>query len=410
MKKKLLFIESNTSGTGMLALEKSKKLGYYPVMITNNPKRYLGLEKIDCQVIECNTNSLVELKNCIEYKFKIDEISGIMTTSEFYIVTVAELTKYFGLPCNSPESMKICRNKAKTRIRLEEVQVRQPKFIIVNSVEDIKSEKMDIVGLPCVVKPVDDSGSNNVCLCETIEQVKKQSKKILREELNVREQEKEHAVLIEEYLDFPEYSVEMFTSQNKTYCIGITEKKLIGYPYFVEYQHIFNADLSENIKKEIELTVRKALKAVGITFGATHTEIKLTPKGCAIVEINARLAGGMIPQLIKYVTGIDMLQNQIKIAVGQVPELNIVYTGYSGIQFLTANEEGIFKGVNGIEEVKEMDGTKEVKITYLVDKPIKRPKNAYHRLGYFIVTAKTYEQTQLRLENVKNRLRIIVSN
>lgn len=410
MRDKLLFVESNTSGTGMLALEKSIALGYYPVMLTNNPKRYLGIEEIDCQIIVCNTNELEDLKKCIETNFGKEDVAGIMTTSEFYIVTVAKLNEYFSYPFNSPESMLICRNKANTRKKLREANVNQPKFMVVTSIDDIEQEVIKIIGFPCVVKPVDDSGSNNVTLCETIEQVTNQIKIILNEEINVRGQKKERAVLIEQYLNYPEYSVEMFTFNNKTYCIGITEKKIMGYPYFVEYQHIFKAKLPSYIEDRIKTTVEQALDAVGITFGATHTEVKLMGDECAIIEINARLAGGMIPKLVEYVTGIDLLENQIRLTVGQAPNLQIEYTGYSGIRFITAEKEGVFRGIKSVDEIEKLEGLEQFKITYSVGKRVGLPQNAYDRLGYFIVKSNTYEEVRKKLNMVVNKLDVVIED
>ena len=83
--KKLLFIESNTTGTGMLALEKTVELGLRPVFITNNSSRYEQLTLIDCEVVIAETNDLEGLKHTILNHFAIEEIAGITTTSEFYI-------------------------------------------------------------------------------------------------------------------------------------------------------------------------------------------------------------------------------------------------------------------------------------------------------------------------------------
>jgi S-sulfo-L-cysteine synthase (3-phospho-L-serine-dependent) len=311
VKNLLLFVESNTTGTGMLALKKAKSWGLLPVFLCNKPERYLGLEETGAQVLVCDTNSLEAVKQTIEANLNVDELCGIATTSEFYLETVAELTSAYGLPGNPADAMRTARNKSKTRLRLAEVGVRQPRFAIVKSEADVAAA-IDGVGLPCVVKPADDSGSNDVKLCNTPEEVEAQAKKILAVHTNMRGQQTALTVLVEEYVDAPEYSVEMFTWQGETICVGITEKKLTGFPYFVEAGHIFPAPLSDEVAEEMRSTVRAALQAVGVQNGATHTEVKLTSEGAAIIEINARLAGGMIPELIRYSTGIDMLENQIK--------------------------------------------------------------------------------------------------
>ncbi|MGZ6505444.1 MAG: pyridoxal-5'-phosphate-dependent protein, partial [Tumebacillaceae bacterium] len=159
MKNLLLFVESNTTGTGMLALKKAKSWGLLPVFLCNKPERYLGLEETGAQVLVCDTNSLEAVKQTVEANLNVDELCGIATTSEFYLETVAELTSAYGLPGNPADAMRTARNKSKTRQRLAEVGVRQPRFAIVKSEADVAAA-IEGVGLPCVVKPADDSGSN----------------------------------------------------------------------------------------------------------------------------------------------------------------------------------------------------------------------------------------------------------
>ncbi|EMT51517.1 hypothetical protein I532_16373 [Brevibacillus borstelensis AK1] len=164
MKKLLLFVESNTTGTGMIALKKAQERGFSPVFLTSKPERYAGLAETGCRVLVCDTNSLDALRTTIKKELPADQIAGIMTTSEFYLVTVATLAEEYGLPGNPPEAMLVCRNKAQTRLRLAKANVAQPRFAIIRKAKEIP-ETVKAIGLPCVVKPTDDSGSNDVKLC-----------------------------------------------------------------------------------------------------------------------------------------------------------------------------------------------------------------------------------------------------
>ncbi|MGZ4135142.1 MAG: ATP-grasp domain-containing protein [Tumebacillaceae bacterium] len=407
MKNLLLFVESNTTGTGMLALKKAKSWGLLPVFLCNKPERYLGLEETGAQVLVCDTNSLEAVKQTIEANLNVDELCGIATTSEFYLETVAELTSAYGLPGNPADAMRTARNKSKTRQRLAEVGVRQPRFAIVKSEADVAAA-IEGVGLPCVVKPADDSGSNDVKLCNTPEEVEAQAKKILAVHTNMRGQQTALTVLVEEYVDAPEYSVEMFTWQGETICVGITEKKLTGFPYFVEAGHIFPAPLSDEVAEEMRSTVRAALQAVGVQNGATHTEVKLTSEGAAIIEINARLAGGMIPELIRYSTGIDMLENQIKSAANRLEGVEVNHTGYAGIHFIIADEPGVLSEVQGVEEARSLEGVAQVTVTGKPGANVQPPRNAYDRLGYVIAHGATYEEADQRLKAAVAKIKVVL--
>ena len=99
-----------------------------------------------------------------------------------------------------------------------------------------------------------------------------------------------------------EVSVEAVSFAGETKIIGITQKSLMGDPYFVENGHMFQADLPEDLRKEICKYVESALQAVGYDHGVSHTEVKLTEAGPRIVEINPRTAGGYIAEIIEMVS------------------------------------------------------------------------------------------------------------
>ncbi|MEK4099974.1 ATP-grasp domain-containing protein [Bacillus sp. FSL E2-0195] len=405
----LVFIEANTTGTGMLALNKAKLCGFSPVFITNNPDRYIGLEKAECSIFTCDTNNIEILYETINNNLEVDKIQGITTTSEFYLEIVSELAHKYSLPRNSVQAIRNCRNKLETRKCLKEGKVRQPKFEEVTSISDI-NKSLNIIGLPCIVKPVDDSGSNGVRFCKTVAEVKEQTLEILSWKKNSRGQATAQTVLLEEFIDAPEYSVEIFSFEGKGICVGITEKKLIGFPHFVEHQHVFPAKLPIDVTRKIQNTVEDALKAVGITNGPTHTEVKLTPQGCAIIEINARLAGGMIPKLIQISTGIDMLEYQLLLAVGKYKEPILNYQKYAGIKFIVSDLDGILNDIRGIEKVRTLQGVNQVNININRGDKVISPKNAYDRLGYVIVEGNSYEETEARLNKSIEKLEIMVGN
>ncbi|ERI05699.1 ATP-grasp domain-containing protein [Aneurinibacillus aneurinilyticus] len=409
MSNQLLFIESNTTGTGMTALQIAASMDLMPLFFTSNPKRYKGLAETGCQVIVCDTNDLAALQQTIEKHVIKENICGILTTSDYYLETVAELTIRYQLPGNPIEAIQKARNKGFMRQCLSEANIRQPLFSLIHSIKEVEAAVSEI-GFPCVLKPADDSGSNNVMLVHTLEQARQHAATIFSNAYNMRGQKNSGVVLAEQYLDDPEFSVEMLTRNGQTTCIGITQKSLHGLPYFVESRHLFPAPIQADLAKEIESSVRQALKVIGIQQGATHTEVKVTSTGPQIIEINARLAGGMIPELIRLTSGVDMLKQQILCATGMPPQLNNENNGIAGIQFLMSKEAGTIMDIEGLEAARHLPGVKSAHITVKPGDQIQPPQNAFHRMGHVIVHSDSVEQTitllQRAIDTIKIRVKV----
>ncbi|TYS65782.1 ATP-grasp domain-containing protein [Sutcliffiella horikoshii] len=407
MKNRIVFVEANTTGTGMMAIKKAMNQGYEVLFLTKTPHIYSGLYEIGCNVIVINTNSFNDIKNYINNM--LEETVGVMTTSDYYLESVARLNEFFGFVGNSYLAIKSCRNKGIFRSLSHSNNLYQPKFHIVESIDSL-NDIFSAIQFPCVVKPTEDSGSNNVRLCFNRENVIEMTKKILDDKYTSRGQEKKNEVLIEEYIEGPEFSVEMFSWEGKSSCIGITEKRLTGYPYFVESSHVFPCSLSKEAQIEIEQTVKTALKLVNFRYGASHSEVKWTPKGCIIIEINPRLAGGMIPELIRYSTGIDLLEQQVLSSIGISPEINqIVYKKHAGIHFLTSNKSGNLSRIIGMEEISKLSNVEEIKINSEIGSFVEKPRNFSHRLGYIIISGKKYDEVDNLLKKLVKRVYIATS-
>lgn len=403
----LLFVESNTTGSGMAALEVARAMGMRPVLITSDPGRYQGLSETGAQTLVCDTGSLPTVRETVQERFRREDLAGVVTTSEFYVALVAELAGWLGLPGNPVDAVTVCRDKSALRSLLAEVGTPQPRFAAVRAVDEAAGA-VAAVGLPCVVKPADDSGSHNVLLCTTAEQVRTQVGTVLAVTENVRGQAMAGVALVEEYLDGPEYSVEMFSWEGDAHCVGITAKTLGAPPYFVEHRHLFPAPLPTERYDALLTAVRAALAAAGVRSGATHTEVRLTSSGPAVVEINPRPAGGMIPEAIRLATGLDLLRLQLGAAVGHAPDLSAEDRGTAGVQFLTADREGVLAGVEGVAEALAVPGVERVVVTARPGQPARRPRHAYDRLGYIIARTDTPAGTAAALDAALARCRVLL--
>jgi cysteine synthase A len=402
----VLFLEANTTGTGMLALDVARQMGLRSVLLTDRPERYSGLNDTGSDVIRCRTDSVPALRSLIQGRFNREELVGLTTTSDFYTVLAAELTEWLGLPGNPATSVANCRNKMLLREALRDEGIRQPAFVAVTDVEQAAAA-VAAVGLPCVVKPVDESGSTGVLLCGTHGEAVTQVEAILATHRNVRGLPTARCALVEEYVHGSEFSVETFGDGSTNTCLGITEKRVTSGPYFVELGHVFPADLTAERAAEVADVVLRALAAVGVRHGAAHTEIRLTASGPSVIEINPRLAGGMIPELYRLTTGCDLIAAQVAAAVGEPVELSRLSNGYAAIEFLVATRTGTFRGTAGVTGAERLPGVEQIKVTAAPDTPVRPPRDAYDRLGYVIATGPTRNHVLRRVGAAAARVGVL---
>jgi S-sulfo-L-cysteine synthase (3-phospho-L-serine-dependent) len=404
----LLFVESNTTGTGMLALRTVARLGATPVLLTNDPARYGAHGEPPCRVVVCDTNDQSELARCAEAELASAPLAGVTTTSDFYLGAVAGLAASLGVPANTPQTVTTCKDKARARQVLTDRGLLQPRFTAVTRPGQVASAVRK-TGLPCVVKPVDGSGSEDVLLCATPAQAQRQAALVLAVERNVRGQASAGAALVEEYAEGPEYSVETFCADGTNACVGITAKHLGGLPGFVESGHDFPAVLSALVAKELEEAARRALDAVGYSWGAAHVEIRLTGRGPLIVEINARLAGGMIPELIRLAVGVDLLEQQLRAAIGLPVSLEPTRSRHAAIRFLLPHADGTLRDVLGVETAARVPGIEHAVLTCEPGRKVRVARDAYDRLGYVVAVGDSPSRVQCALDEALGQIKIVVS-
>jgi cysteine synthase A len=403
----LVFVESNTTGTGMLMLRTAVRLGVQPVLFAKDAARYAGLAETGCKVVLCDTDDAEALHAAVVEAVAGRTVAGVTTTSEFYLEHSARLAAALGLPGNPAEAMEACRNKALTRVVLQDAGVGQPRFAAVHDPAEIDAA-ISAVGLPCVVKPVGESGSHDVLWCGDAATAAAHAGKVLAVTRNVRGQATARTVLVEEYVAGPEFSAEMFCVDGEAVCVGVTQRTVSALPHFVETGHLFPAVLTETETREIAEVARRALAAVGFARGAAHVELKSTEHGPVVVEINARPAGGMIPELVRLATGIDLIDQQVRSAAGRPVSLRASRSGQAGIRFLTAAQPGRLVEVTGVQKAEAVPGVDRVVVTGVVGRDVRPVRDAYDRLGFVIAAGESAEDVARALDEAFAQLELVV--
>jgi len=405
------FVESNTTGTGRIAVERLLARGERVSFITHKPERYPFLQPPgapNLAVITADTNDVEAVAGSVAALLREGPVDALLTFSTFYVPTVATVAARFGLRYLQPRAAHACHHKHQARAVLREAGLPGPDFHVLSS----EAEARRVAGLmryPCVVKPPAESGSTGVRRVESAGELLAHFQALHGRAANERGQALSGEVLVESMLEGPEFSVETMTlAHGTTQVLGVTRKYLSAPPHFVELGHDFPAPLPEPERQALEQAVLAALKAVGFDLGPAHTEIRLTPTGPVVVEINPRLAGGMIPELVRHSTGVDLLSATLEQAMGRPVDLTPTRREVAAIRFITSQATGQLARVEGLEEVRRLPGVQAAVVEKALGARVRPPESATDRLGYVIASGAVREQVIATLDEALRRIRLEV--
>ena len=261
-------------------------------------------------------------------EIQIDAILSI--ASDVAVPTVSYVANKIGLIANSEESALISTNKYLMRSRFQKVGLNSLQYILVDNIKDV--DKLSHLKFPLIVKPIDRSGSRGVSISIDKNELVQNIQVAIEESFDGK-------AIVEEFIDGDEYSVESISVDGKHTILAITEKITTGPPYFVELEHHQPAELDSEVIKEISSVVQIGLEALGIKFGAAHTELKVNEFGVFLIEIGARMGGDFIgSHLVQLSTGYDFLKNTLNVSLGKDIEPFVKkYEKAAGIYFLSKN-------------------------------------------------------------------------
>jgi S-sulfo-L-cysteine synthase (3-phospho-L-serine-dependent) len=380
----LVLVESNTTGSGRLFCSCARQLSLRPVLLGRDPARYpyVAADGIDHRVTDTGSVAAV-VAAC---RALGGPIVGVTSSSEYFIATAAEAARALGLPHPAPECVRACRDKYAQRVTLSAAGVSCPRFAAARTPAEA-ARAAARVGYPVVIKPASGTGSIAVRLCHTDAEVRAAvADALAAPDPALPPQD---TVLVEEYLTGAEYSAELIDDQ----VVGVTGKLLGGEPYFVEIGHDFPAPVGDAQRSAIGALAVAAVRALGLGWGGAHVELRYSAAGeLCVVEVNPRLAGGMIPRAVQEATGIDMIFHVVAAAAGRPEPLRYRSALAASIRFLIARDAGTLTGVRGVAEAMRLPGVVEVGITAQPGQQVVPRHSFRDRLGYVIASAAAHAE------------------
>lgn len=313
-------------------------------------------------------------------KYGVDAI--VTAATDKPLVMMARVAEKYGFPFYSIETAQWSTDKYQMKQRFLEGGVPCARGRLI-----AKAEEADDLYYPLIVKPRDNSGSRGVKLCRNKEELQEAM-------LEALQYSHLDTVLVEEYIEGQEYSIEGLHYEGKSEVIQFTEKTTTEFPYNVELAHKQPANLTEEQKNDIRELVSKIANCMHFENCPSHTELKINERGIFIIETSPRLGGDYITStLVPLSTGINIEDQLLNIALGEKVDTQ---TGRvdkaSGVCFFCL-PEGVVKSIDPqINDITTWPGVYGFELKLKEGDEVHQITSSLNRYGEFIVEAKNREE------------------
>jgi biotin carboxylase len=345
-----------------------------------------------------------------------EPIRAIVNLTESGVPAAAHVANAFGLPSISERTAFLARDKHAMRQAYAAGGVAQPRFGVASSVAQALALAEDL-GYPVVLKPIIGLGSSYVRSAADAGELTEHFEPIRRGAWDDFAYDPLHGeahrryrggILVEEFVDGPEISVESLVVDGVTHSVAIHDKPLPTGPTFEEVYACTPTRLPAAVVDRVYAATRAVHRAMGITIGPTHVEFRLRDGvEPVILEAAARMGGGPIYRSVQLSTGVDMVEGILELACGRQPTIEPDPRPTPvGFYNMFPRRAGRLTAVHGLAEAAAHPNVDAVECYREIGEYLDVPPSAYHAHGYCIYTPDSIERLDETFAELTGILRL----
>ncbi|MHA7137687.1 ATP-grasp domain-containing protein [Rossellomorea arthrocnemi] len=383
--KSIIFIETTKSGSSREAIKTADRLGFYTVLFTERPNFVAKREEFpDVHLMKlCDLSDMNVLQKEVKALIlKGIEVSAIVSYVDPHSYTACTLADQFNLNHYSTEGMKNIQNKIQSRELLKNSSVTPEYWTVVTKAESEELEPKIKNKFPLVMKSPKSTGSKDVYKVGNLIEYRKRYNTLSTLYEN-------QPILIEEYLPEPQYLVEVVVHKGKVHIMAVIKQDIQYNRRFIVmgYKLLLNpgVSFSNGLMKAIKEIVAKH----GLVTGPCHLELRRKGNQWKLIEINARISGAGMNNMIKAAYGINLVEEMLKMALGKDPDLTPKFQKNVYMQYVTVEKKGTLEKVTGKSKALASQGVVEVYVKPRKGSVITPPLSMGHRYAYVTAVGNT---------------------
>ena len=384
MQKRLLVLAAGILQVPVI--KRAHEMGIYVIAADGNPNA-CGLKYADKAVCANITSAADMLKVAIDEK-----IDGVIhPCSEVSMNVMGRINDELHLSGISEEQAIRATNKHLMREAFEKYGAPSPKSILTENAEDAWNHLQNDFNTNAILKPSRNSGSRGISkVSKGFNGVSGTSKEEFLKCYEIALSEsRDKSVLIEQFIEGPEFSIEIIVWNGQVNVLTVTDKKTTEAPHFVELGHNQPSCYPSETVEKIKAAAVAGVKALGVNNCACHAEVKVQNGEPYIMEIGARMGGDFISTILTPLsTGVDMIAAAVNCALGIEPCLQPTSKQQGVCIRYFCPKPGVLKSIKNIEVLND-PRVYEWEIYHKEGDVIPEVTSSLSRSGHVIVTEET---------------------
>jgi len=324
---------------------------------------------------------------------------GILAVGDRPACVAAQAAERLGLRFHPAEAARAASNKLLAREHFRAAGMLVPEFRRMPLAEASPAG----VRFPCVLKPLDLSGSRGVIRADNPEEFREALARIARMQ--------DGDLLVEDYIPGREFALEGVVTSGRLQTLALFDKPdpLEG-PFFEETIYLTPSREPEAIQHGIRETAQAAVTALGFTEGPVHAEMRVNGENVWILEAAPRPIGGLCARVLRFGAPFCTLEQLLlRHALGQDVSSATLAPGSHGVMMIPIPRAGVYRGVTGVEDARKVPGIEDIVITAKEGQELLPLPEGATYLGFLFFRAPSGDLVLNGLREVHQRLKFGLS-
>jgi biotin carboxylase len=418
-----------TSGSRPFILTEAKRVAEelgYDLMLLDNPAARAASQElvpdshfIPAAIDDHRASAASEIVDRVAEIAKSRPLAAVISFLNPYAQIAGDIVDRTGAKGLSGRAIEIAHTKSLAREAMASVPEIATPYRIVRTADEARQFFREQGGAKIVLKPIKGGGSQGVVTDvasekeagEVFDRIDADLKEFMkRPDAGFFNLDQHPGIMAERQLSGPEVDVELIVQGGEVKFWHVSDNAPMDRPYAIEKNSTYSSVLSPEIQKQLVDAAGKAGRAMGLQDGNLHVELMMTPDGPRVLEVNARMGGAFVWEFIRDQTGVSMIEQGIRAALGLPVDPGVRPTTTLEARFMIPMATGRIESIEGLDALEKLPGFVRSRMLHKAGDEIKAaPDDAFDYFGYVGFRGKDYAETMERmltaLDSVKIKIR-----